>query len=166
MSIDAGASDHAAAVAINVLSYLHGIASTGPDRPLAGALRSALAAAAETAAVPEMYRKFMDAGLATGRETKRISVATADYRAPVAPADVTGNGSAVVLRSTELAASELDQVTGAAHRWRDALAERDRAILGAFDAGILGQTIAEAAGMSVAGVYRLRQRTAGEFHRG
>src|SRR5664279_1387006 len=119
MSIDAGASDHAA-VAINVLSYLHATAAAAPDRPLAGALRSALAAAAETAPVPEMYREFMDA--APGRDIKRMSVAgTADDRAPVLPA-AAGNGAA-------LAASELDQVASAAHRWRDALAERDRAIL-------------------------------------
>jgi hypothetical protein len=81
-----------------------------------------------------MYREFMDAGPVTDPHRA----------APVAPLPAaTGN-------------PELDQVTGAARRWRGALAERDRAILAAaFDAGILGQTIAEAAGMSVAGVYRL-----------
>ena len=158
MSIDAGTSDHAA-VAINVLSYLHATAAAAPDRPLAGALRSALAAAAETAPVPEMYREFMDAA-PVGRDIKRISVAANDDRAPVDPLPATtGNGST-------LAETDLDQVTGAARRWREALAERDRAILAAFGAGILGQEIAAAAGMSVAGVYRLRQRTAGEFHRG
>ena len=60
---------------------------------------------------------------------------------------------------------ELDRVTSAARWWRDALAERDTAILDAFAAGILGQDIAAAASMSVAGVYRLRQRAVGEFHR-
>jgi hypothetical protein len=147
MSIDAGASDHAT-VAINVLSYLHAIASTDPGRPLANALRAALVASAETAAVPEMYREFMDAGPVTDPQPRAAASVTP---LPVVVA-ATGN-------------PELDQVTGAAHRWRGALAERDRAILAAFEVGILGQKIAEAAGMSVAGVYRLRQRDAGKFHR-
>ena len=147
MSIDAGASDHAT-VAINVLSYLHATAAAAPDRPLAGALRSALTAAAETAPVPEMYREFMDAGPVTDPQPRAAASVTP---LPVVVA-ATGN-------------PELDQVTGAARRWRGALAERDRAILAAFDAGILGQTIAKASGLSVAGVYRLRQRAAGKFHR-
>ena len=93
-----------------------------------------------------MYRGFMDAGPVTDPQPRAA--------APVTPLPVAATGN-----------PELDQVTGAARRWRDALAERDGAILAAFDAGILGQTIAEAAGMSVAGVYRLRQRAAGKFHR-
>jgi hypothetical protein len=143
MSIDPGLSDHAA-VAINVLGYLHGMASSKPDRPVADALRSALAAAAETSPLPERYLEFI------GSVTDRAGIFAAVPHRPVAAA--TGN-------------PELDRVTSAARWWRDSLVERDTAILDAFAAGILGQDIAAAASMSVAGVYRLRQRAAGEFHR-
>jgi len=143
MSIDPGLSDHAA-VAINVLGYLHGMASSKPDRPVADALRSALAAAAETSPLPERYLEFI------GSVTDRAGIFAAVPHRPVAAA--TGN-------------PELDRVTSAARWWRDSLVERDTAILAAFAAGILGQDIAAAASMSVAGVYRLRQRAAGEFHR-
>jgi hypothetical protein len=143
MSIDPGLSDHAA-VAINVLGYLRSTASTKPDRPVADALRSALTAAAETSPLPERYREFV--GPVTGRAASIFAAV------PHRPVAATGN-------------PELDRVTSAARWWRDALAERDTAILDAFAAGILGQDIATAASMSVAGVYRLRQRAAGEFHR-
>ena len=53
---------------------------------------------------------------------------------------------------------DLQRITDAADTARGALARRDRAVLDAFAHGRGGPEIAAAAGLSVAGVYRIKER--------